>query len=143
MNPIPAHTKDLVVSLLEEAFTCRINNLAHSVALSEKALYISREIGDKSRLTGRSLNQLSLFRYDYGGEHKHSMEMSDEAITYFEELQDEKGIADAKYNLAGILYKTNNYHLGLLHLIDCLKIYRKFNDDYNQARVQKSLGTIL
>ena len=68
--------------------------------------------------------------------------MSEEALRYFGELNDERGIADAKYNIAGIYYKTDNFHLGLVYLVDCLTIYRKFNDYHNQARTLKSLGTI-
>ncbi|MHA4894853.1 ATP-binding protein [Pedobacter sp. PWIIR3] len=68
--------------------------------------------------------------------------MAKEAIQVFEELGDEKGIADARYNIAGVYYKTDNYHLGLINLINCLNTYREFDDFHNQARVYKSLGTI-
>lgn len=129
-----------VIALLEESYASRINNLAHSIRLADKALSISREIHDKA-LIGKSLSQASLF-YMIMGEYDRSKKMSDEAIGYFKELNDEKGIADAKYNIAGIYYKTDNFHLGLVYLLDCLTIYTKFNDYHNQARVQKSLGTI-
>lgn len=135
-----AENKKLVLSLLDEAYACRTNNLAQSNRLAKKALSLSRETGDKA-LIGRSLNELALFAM-IKGEHTMSANMSEEAIKYFEELNDERGIADAKYNLAGIYYKTDNFHLGLIYLVDCLAIYRKFNDYHNQARTQKSLGTI-
>ncbi|MBC7383399.1 MAG: response regulator [Bacteroidia bacterium] len=129
-----------VIELLNEAYTCRVNNLNRSTELANEALIISRNMDDKA-LIGKSLCRLALFAM-IKGEYKESMRMSEEAMVYFEELHDEKGIADAKYNIAGIYYKTNNYHLGLVYLIDCLSIYRKYNDYHNQARVQKSLGTI-
>ena len=132
--------KDQVISLLDDAYAGRINNLKRSNELSQKALSLSTHLNDKA-LIGRSLNQLALFAMIMG-EHKRSMKMSEEAIGYFEGLKDEKGIADAKYNLAGIYYKTDNYHLGLVYLVDCLSIYKKFHDYHNQARVQKSLGAI-
>lgn len=132
--------KKEVVSLLEEAYASRVNNLVHSIELAEKALLISRQIACNP-LIGRSLNQLSLF-YMIMGEYKRSTHLSEEAIACFVELNDKKGIADAKYNLAGIYYKSDNFHLGLVYLIDCLAIYRKYKDYHNQARVQKSLGTI-
>jgi len=130
----------LVVSLLDDAYACRINNLKRSVQLTQKALKLSRETNSEA-LIGRSLNHLSLF-YMIMGEYSNSIEMAKEAIDYFEKLKDERGIADAKYSIAGVYYKTDNYHLGLIYLIDCLAIYRKFNDYHNQARVHKSLGTI-
>ncbi len=130
----------MAISLLDEAYACRTSDLAKSNRLAKKALTISREMGDKA-LIGKSLNELALFAM-IKGEHTASTNMSEEAIKYFEELNDEQGIANAKYNIAGIYYKTDNFHLGLVYLVDCLTIYRKFNDYHNQARTQKSLGTI-
>jgi signal transduction histidine kinase/CheY-like chemotaxis protein len=129
-----------ISSLLNDAYACRGNNLAQSTAFTEKALALSNEVNDKSLIT-QSLNQLALFAM-IRGEYDSCVAMSLECIKHFEELQDEKGIANAKYNIAGAYYKTNNFHLGLTYLIDCLVIYRKFNDYHNQARVEKSLGTI-
>lgn len=135
-----ADNKALVIALLNEAYACRTYDLAKSTHLAQEALAISRELNDKA-LMGKSLNELALFAM-IKGEHTASTTMSEEAIKYFEELNDERGIADAKYNIAGIYYKTDNFHLGLIYLVDCLTIYRKFNDYHNEARTQKSLGTI-
>jgi signal transduction histidine kinase/CheY-like chemotaxis protein len=129
-----------VASLLDDAYACRTNNLKQSTELAQQALLLSRKINNKTFI-GKSLSQLALYAM-IQGEYDSSMSMSEEAIKYFEELHDEKGKADAKYNIAGIYYKTDNFHLGLVYLIDCLVIYRKFNDYHNQARVEKSLGTI-
>ncbi len=71
-----------------------------------------------------------------------SINMAKEAIEIFEQLNDEKGIADAKYTIAGALYKTDEYKLGLYYLIDCLTTYKNLGDHHNQARVEKSMGTI-
>ena len=136
----PIGQKLQVVALLDEAYACRINNLKRSKDLAKKALGLSRKLHDKA-LIGRSLNELALFSMIMG-EYKSSMSMSKEAIKCFTQLRNERGIADAKYNIAGIYYKTDNYHLGLVYLIDCLTTCRKFNDYHNQARVLKSMGTI-
>lgn len=129
-----------VISLLDEAYATRISNLKKSITLAKQALELSRKIEDKA-LMGKSLNQLSLY-YMILGDHDDCLSAAEEAITYFKELGDERGIADAKYSIAGIYYKTDNYHLALIHLVNCLSTYRKFNDHYNQARTHKSLGTI-
>lgn len=131
---------DQVIGLLQEAYATRVNNLKKSIELANTALEMSREMDDRA-LTGKSLSQLSLY-YMIMGEYQQSMNLSGEAVRYFEELNDELGIADTKYNIAGIYYKTDNYHLGLVYLMDCLVIYRKFGDYHNQSRVEKSLGTI-
>jgi len=127
-------------ALLKKAYTIRVNNLKTSIELGEEALAISRKLNNKE-LIGRSLNELSLF-YMIKGEYVLSTKMAEEAIKHFIELNDEKGIADAKYNLAGIYYKTDNFHLGLVFLIDSLTTYLKYNDYHNQARTYKSLGTV-
>ena len=140
MSQMGAQELDRVNDLLTQAYASRVNNLAYSVALAEQALALSRELGDKT-LIGRSLNQLSLF-FMIMGAYDRSTKTSMEAIRIFEVLNDDKGIADAKYNIAGIYYKTDNYHLGLAYLIDCLSIYKKYRDYHNESRTEKSLGTI-
>ncbi len=67
---------------------------------------------------------------------------ANKAISYFEELNDEMGIADSKYSLAAVYYKTNDYHMGLVCLLDALKIYLKNNDYASVSRTEKSLGTV-
>jgi len=128
------------MALLEEAYAARVNDLQQSTSLAQTALSLSRE-ANNGLLIGKSLNLLSLF-YMIQGEYDKSIAMAEEAIKYFEDLKDEQGIADARYSIAGNYYKTDNYHLGLIYLINCLTTYRKYNDYHNQARTQKSLGTI-
>lgn len=129
-----------VVLKLEEANTIRINNLSSSISLAEFALEISLK-NNFTLLIARSYSQLGLYNMVVGEMDKASF-YSRQAITIYRELNDEKGIADSKYSLAGVYYKTNLYHLGLIEFIDALKIYQKLNDFYNQSRTEKSLGTI-
>ncbi len=129
-----------IQSLLDEAYKLRINDLRASLNLANKALAISKEAGN-NHYTGKSLSQLSLYHMIIG-DFDLAINIAEEAITYFTEVGDERGIADAKYNIAGALYKTDNFNLGLTYLIDCLTTYRKFNDHHNLARVHKSMGTI-
>lgn len=140
MEPITSTEKRIIGDLLRDAYANRIHNLKYSVKLATDALALSRQ-GNHHAYIGQSLNQLSLF-YMIRGAYKRSVAMAKEAIEVFQQLGDEKGIADAKYSIAGVYYKTDNYHLGLIHLFDCLAIYQKFNDYHNQARTYKSLGTI-
>src|SRR5574343_300439 len=128
-----------ITSLLSEAYELRVSNLKHSTLKVQEALALSRDIQNAS-LIGKSLNMLSLF-YMIQGEQKLSIYHAEEAIKYFEDLNDEQGIADAKYSIASNYYKSDNYHLGLVNLIDCLAIYKKYFDFHNQARTLKSLGT--
>lgn len=129
-----------VTRLLVEAYDARVNDLSKSVMLAQEALEISQQL-DEAILIARSLSRLSLFHMILG-EYKKTMKLGKKALGYFQILGDEKGIADVKYNIAGVYYRTDNYHLALIYLIDCFEIYQKLNDFHNQSRVQKSLGTI-
>lgn len=141
MEPNQQHTeKTHILSLLDEAYACRPHNLKRSTELAGQALNISRKIKEPC-LIAKSLSHSALFSMIVG-EFEQALAMSAEAISLYETLGDEKGIADAKYNIAGVHYKTNNYHLGMVNLVDCITTYRKFNDHHNLARSLKSLGTI-
>ena len=132
--------KNAIIALLDEAYACRANNLKRSTELAKTALDQSRKLND-IELQAQSLSRLALFSM-IKGEHEQSLQMSKEAIAYFEGLNNELGVADAKYNIAGVYYKTDNYHMGLVNLLDCIAIYRKHNDFHNLARSHKSLGTV-
>ena len=129
-----------IILLLNEAHRIRINRLSKSVLLTQNALESSIAIKDKS-LQAKCFSQLALY-YMVMGEMEKATFFAQEALLIFTALNNEKGIADAKYSLAGVYYKTNLYHLGLIAFIDALKIYQKYDDYYNQSRTEKSLGTI-
>ncbi|NHM00916.1 ATP-binding protein [Flavobacterium difficile] len=129
-----------IEELLLHAHEVRINNLAKSIDLGEKALQLSRK-ENFLPLVAKCLSQLSLY-YMITGKIEKSIAYSNEALVYFEALKDEMGIAHVKYTIAGVHYKTNNYHLGLIYFVDALKIYKKYDDFFNQSRAEKSIGTI-
>lgn len=129
-----------IQALLDDAYACRSYDLKRSNQLADEALLASKKLKDKY-LIAKSLSLSALF-FMIQGEYDHSLQLSGESLALYEQLGDEKGIADAKYNIASVHYKTNNYHLGLVNLVDCITIYRKYFDQHNLARSLKSLGTI-
>ena len=126
--------------LLEKSYAIRINNLNESINLTNKALGLCNEnkIDD---LKARSLTQLSLY-YMITGKNEIAYNLSLKSIKLFEKLGDEKGIADAKYNIAGFYYKTNNFQMGVVYLIDALIVYKNLNDYHNISKCEKSLATV-
>jgi len=126
--------------LLKTAYSKRVNDLDASVGLTKQAIAIAEKT-DNRELKAHAKNHLGLF-YMIVGKFDEAKECANEALIYFETNENLKGIADAKYTIAGVYYKTDDYHLGLEYLLDCLNIYRKFNDHFNEARVLKSMGTI-
>ncbi len=129
-----------VLEILDRAYQQRGSDLNSSLELSYHALALSRNLQNPS-LIGKCLTKISLYHM-ISADNEKAIAMSEEAIQYFAEDNDELGIANANYNIAGVYYKTNNYHLGMFHLIDCLTIYRKYGDKHNESRAHKSLGTI-
>jgi signal transduction histidine kinase len=129
-----------ISDLLIDAYAQRVSDLPRSIGLAEAALRLSKEIKNQEYLA-KSYSHLSLFHMILG-EYDESMRMAELAISIYTDLKDDGGVADAMYNIAGIYYKTNNFHSGLIYLVDCLAIYKNHDDNYNQARVLKSLGTI-
>jgi signal transduction histidine kinase/two-component SAPR family response regulator len=132
--------KQKVEQLLKDAYETRVSNLHQSIRTAQQALEQSLSLGDQP-LIAQCYNRLSLFNM-IKGEYTLSVDMANEAIRIYEAVGDEKGLADSKYNIAGTYYKTDNYHLGLVYLIDCRHIYLKYKDYHNLSRTQKSLGTI-
>lgn len=129
-----------IEKLLSEAHSIRINSLSKSIEITQQALLLSEKSNNKP-LIAKSLSRLALYKMVIG-EMELAAQYAKKSISIFSELNDEKGLADALYSLAGVYYKTNEYHLGLINFTEALKIYRKHNDFYNQSRTEKSLGTI-
>jgi signal transduction histidine kinase len=127
-------------ALLAQAFACRTYDLQKSIALAQQVITTSEQLANEA-LGALAKNQLALYSM-IRGDYQRSLAFAEEALTFFNHKQDLKGIADAKYAIAGVHYKTDNFHFGLVYLLDCLFIYRNLHDHYNEARVLKSIGTI-
>jgi signal transduction histidine kinase/CheY-like chemotaxis protein len=140
MAPTNTQTTAPINQLLDEAHSIRINNLAGSIELANNALTLSKTIGEQA-LVAKSLTRLSFYKM-IAGAFEEAIALAQEATKLYEILNDEAGIAEAKYTIASVYYKSDKLHLGLKYLIECLGIYRKYNDYTGQAKACKSLGTI-
>ena len=132
--------RNQINSLLDNSYSIRINNLEQSIAITNTALKLctKKEFDD---LKSKAISQLSLY-YMIIGKYDESFNLSQKCIQLYEKLKDEKGVADAKYNLAGFYYKTNNFQMGVVYLIDALIIYKNHSDYHNISKCEKSLGTV-
>ena len=140
MEPPLTIRKEEISTLLDEAYKLRVHNIQKSISLTEKAYDLGKEAGNK-QLIGRSLSLLALFHMIVG-DFDLSVNIANQSIEYFQEMNEEKGIADAKYTIAGAYYKRDDFYKGLTYLLDCHTIYSKYGDYHNLGRVQKSMGTI-
>lgn len=131
--------KQEIEDLLARAYEARVNNPALSMELAQQAIGLSKDADQN--LHARALNQLGLF-YMIKGDFQAANDVSKKALFYFEKVHNLKGIADAKYNIGSVYYKTDNFHIGLQYLLDSLQLYRDLDDKHNEARVLKAVGTI-
>lgn len=130
---------EAINTLLNNAYNNRSLDLPNSIVLAKKALQLSRNLNNQ-QLIGRSLNQLGLYYMiisDYANSTKHAKE----AVACFTVIDDQLGIADSKYTIGSVHYKTDNYHEGLVCLIKAFHIYKKHDDFRNQSKVGKAIGT--
>ncbi len=132
--------RNKINQLIDESYTIRISNLDKSIELIKSAVSLCRN-DSFNDLKAKAISKLSLY-YMIVGRYDESYNLSQKCIAIFEKLGDEKGIADSKYNMAGFYYKSNNFQLGVVFLIDALIIYKKLFDYSNISRCEKSLGTV-
>lgn len=132
--------KKAITDLLDKSYTNRIYDVALSIELTKQALKLCNEL-KLEHYKAKALCQLSLY-YMITGKYEESYNLSQKSLRLFEKFDDTTGVAQVKYNFAGFYYKTNNFKMGVVHLIDALIIFKKNNDFHNISKCEKSLGTI-
>ena len=140
MNTHLLETEKKIFSLLEAANTIRVRNPKESIALSKEALEYSSK-NNIQILVAKCLSRLSFYMM-INGDYNEALPIVNDAIILYEKLEDELALAEAKYTLASIYYKTDNLQLGLKYLVECITIFKKHNNYLYQAKAYKALGTI-
>lgn len=136
---LKSSVKQKIKDLIDEAYSVRSNDLLSSIKLAKEATVLAITI-DKE-LHAQALTALAFF-YMIQCNYSESNKLSEQALKYFEQQENQKGIADAKFNIASFYYKTDQFHKGLLLLLDCQTLYRQLKEYAKEAYVLKSIGTI-
>ncbi|WP_421877847.1 ATP-binding protein [Marinoscillum sp.] len=110
------------------------------IRFAKKAVLMSIKTDD-SGLLAISKYKLSQ-KFMQNGEVGKATTVGREVIGTYQVLGDDQGLADSKFHVARIYLQSENYHLGLIYLLDCLEIYRRLADYHHQAKVQMALGTV-
>ena len=129
-----------IVLLLDKSFEARTSRLDLSIDYSKAALGLCND-SKHSHLKAKALLQLSLY-YLTLGRYDESFNSAQQGIQIFEQLADEIGVAQGKYNLAGFHFRTNNFQLSVVNAIDALIISKNNSDFTNISRCEKLLGSI-
>jgi signal transduction histidine kinase/CheY-like chemotaxis protein/Tfp pilus assembly protein PilF len=140
MNTQILEIEKQILSLLEEAEAIRVSNPKQSITLAKEALeYSSRN--NIQQLIAKSSTKLSFYLM-INGQYNASFPLANDALLLCEKIQDEQGLAEAKFTLASIYYKTDNLQLGLKYLVESIFIFKKYNNNVYLSKACKALGTI-
>jgi signal transduction histidine kinase/CheY-like chemotaxis protein len=129
-----------IIALLDKSYLYRVCDIELSIKLTQQALELCTDT-KSDHLKAKAFCHLALY-YMILGKYEESYNLSQKSIRLFEKYEDYDGIAQIKYTLAGFYYKTNNFKLGVVNLIDALIIFKKNNDFHNISKCEKSLGAI-
>lgn len=129
-----------VDSMLKYAMDSRVSSVKDAVDLTIQA-QAKCEALDYPEGLARCSCQLGLF-YMIMGDHIAALEYSEEAFAAFAEQDNKQGMADALYNIASIEYKSTQYHKGLEHLYECLRLQKEIEDVSGQSKSLKAIGYI-
>ena len=137
---IDQKTKEKIRGLVKTAYETRIKDVNESVLLIEKVKALSLK-----------------YQYDYGiyiadaymgffqmilGNYQKSLKLSKDVLEKFEDKQFKAERSLVLYTIGSIYYKSDNYHLGLKHLLECLALRREIGDKLGESQVLKAIGTI-
>ncbi|MDN5210670.1 tetratricopeptide repeat-containing sensor histidine kinase [Fulvivirgaceae bacterium BMA12] len=132
--------KEKVQQLVKSAYHTRIKDVNESLLIIEKARNLSLK-----------------YHYQYGvdvseaykgfflmilGDFKTSLKLSKALLDKFQEdhLKAERSVV--LYTIGSVYYKSDNYHVGLQHLLECLSLRRELDDKLGESQVLKAIGTI-
>lgn len=111
-----------------------------SIELATNALLLCVDPSYDS-LKAKTFSRLSLY-YMITGKYDESFNLAQKSLSIYEKLKDERGIAETKFNVASIYYKTNDVQTSVVLLIDSLVVFKKHNDYQNISKCEKALGSI-
>lgn len=129
-----------IYHLLSKAFDLRVTDITTSIRLAY-------ESQDNSQRNDDTLGQAAAnahlgYFHMIIGEHDQARAKANSAKLVFEENNHNEGLGMVHYTIGSTYYKTEDYHLGLKHLIDSSLMYQKANDIVGQSRALKAIGTV-
>ena len=133
-------TKETIQELVKNAYITRIKDVNESVALIKKAKDISVKHGYQYGID-LSDAYMGFFQMILGN-FEVALELSKKALDRFQDDRFKSERSLVLYTIGSIYYKSDNYHLGLKHLLECLALRREIEDSLGESQVLKAIGTI-
>lgn len=138
---IPNNFLQEIETLLAKAHLISKESIPTAIDLTEKALFKSQKIKEKSYIHANALNQLSILQRK-NSEFSTATSLAMNAFTISTKIDYTRGKGDAAYNL-GTIYKAQRKHSEALpHLTDAIHFYEKIKDHRYHAKSLCLLGNI-
>ncbi|GAA5025605.1 hypothetical protein GCM10011506_10380 [Marivirga lumbricoides] len=128
-------------SLFDTAIGISIKDTAKAIELTEKALFKSQRIKEKNEIHADGLNLVSML-HRKNREIGTAKNMADRALKLSEEIKYEKGVYDAKYNIAKALLNQHKLSEAIPHLLDASVGYKKMNELLPHGKALCLIGNI-
>ncbi len=126
--------------LIEASYTTRIKSVNESIEIINQAKTLSQIHGYSEGLD--IADTYYAFYLMIKGDFQHALSISTEVLRKFKKSNQKKYKSLALYTIGSVYYKSNNYHIGLQHLLDCLSIRKEIDDKLGQSQVLKAIGSI-
>jgi len=129
-----------IYQLLSKAFDMRVTDITSSISLANEVLKNTQNNDDT--LGQAAANAHLGYFHMILGEHDLAKAHATSAKVVFEKKNHYEGLGMVHYTIGSTYYKTEDYHLGLKHLIDSSLMCQKAHDIVGQSRALKAIGTI-
>lgn len=114
-------------SLFDTAYSVSVKDIAQAIELTEKALFKSQRIKEKDEIHSDGLNLLSMLQRK-NQQFSTAKSLADRAFNLAEEIEYEKGIYSAKFNIAKALLNQQKLSEAIPHLLDASIGFKKINE---------------
>lgn len=135
------YLKEDIIKLLETAQSVSSNDIRHAISLTEKALFKSQKIKQKSAIHADGMLLLSRLQRK-NREFKTSKSLAERALIISTNISYDKGIADAQLNIAKALLNLSKLSEAIPYLLDASLNYRKANKLTDQGKALLLIGSV-
>ncbi len=134
------HWKSIIHDLIDKSYSTRIKSVDESIQIvnDAKSLCIAHDYKEGLDF----VNTYYAFYLMIKGDFQNALTISSLVLPKLSKQHHKPFKSLALYTIGSVYYKSNNYHLGLSNLLDCLSIRKEIDDKLGQSQVLKAIGSI-
>ena len=136
----PAATRERVDALNALAWEVGFTNVHRTAELAQEAISLARELSYPHGIAWGLLNDA--YRDYFVARYDVAMSKSLESLEIFEELEEPRGIGNARMGLGLVFWSLGDYDLAVFHLHGASQLFRDLGDTDREAWGLTSLGGV-